>query len=222
MTQGLRWAWLCPVVALAGCGSIGYTPVLVDSPLPAVFREARPGNAPCGPTLVPGQSCVTLVRAEDWYSDTRIRVEAKQTYCFHVPAGQVWFDAERRNSPPRGEPGSLFMNALKRAKRQDAPWFTLMAGVAPDPVPTLRPVAWAGPPSREFTASLEASTPHNVAADPLKPLVVAKNGVLVLYPNDAWGPTGRPGYFYENNSGQIWVQVSHVPAGKACTGAPAA
>lgn len=216
MTRVVRWALLSPLLALLGCASITYTPVLVDSPLPAAFRTPHAGNAPCGSKLEDGQSCVALVRAEDWYSDTGIRVEANQAYCFHVPAGQVWFDAERRNSPPDGEPGNLPMRAMHWAKRDPEPWFTLMAAVSTSPVPTLRPVVWAGPPSREFTALLKPSTPHSLARRATAPMTVANPGALVLYPNDAWGPTGRPGLFYENNSGQAWVQVTRIAADQAC------
>lgn len=215
-------------IAVSGCSSIMYTPVTVDSPIPEVVRQER--IPVCSEALSEGLSCLALVRAENWFSDTGVRVGPGQSYCFQVPPGQAWFDAGRRNSPPQGEHGSTAMNWLAFAKRHEVPWFTLMAGVVlTTPVPLLKaaPTVLVDVQSKEFRVSLTAWDVYNVA-DQRHELTGGEvkseafvtstkvSGALVMYPNDAWGPTGHPDWFYENNSGQIWVRITRVRPGEGC------
>jgi hypothetical protein len=208
MTRLLRLALSVTLLALAGCASVVYEPVMVDSPMPAGFDKLPA----CGAGLEPGKSCLVLVRAGNWHSDTGISVEPGQVYRFDVPLGQVWFDKGRRNSPPHGEPGNFVMNMRAWAKRHCEPWFTLMAGIAPAADSAPGP-SGAMPPAKAILHSdvlQSESLAKNCA------LVARAAGVLVLYPNDARGPTGRPDHFYANNSGQIWVKVTRLDMSQAC------
>ena len=150
---------------------------------------------------------MALVRADSWYSDTGIRVKPAESYCIRIPRGQVWFDADRPNSPPAGEPGNLLMNLFQWLRRHDLPWFTLMAGVVGVTQPGIQP--------SPAIQSLPALQSQNLAQD--RRLNATTQGALVLYPNDARGPASRLAYFYGNNSGQIWVQVSRLQASQPCT-----
>ena len=118
---------------LAGCGAIRHQPSLDDSPLP---RELAALPACSEAPLRPGGRCIALVRADAWWPDTGVRACAGQTYRITVPPGQRWFDLNRVNEPPFGEPGSVLMNLFARYKRhRGVAWFSLIAGVTGPPQP---------------------------------------------------------------------------------------
>ncbi len=201
MRACLRFIFFCVLLPLAGGAAAQPAP-----PVPLVDAKPLTHQLPCPATLAPGQTCLALVDARNWYSDTGIRVAPAQSYCLRIPTQQVWFDAGRPSSPPVGEPGNLLMNLFTWLKRHDLPWFTLMAGVVGLDQPGIPP----GP-------ALASQQSQNLAQD--RRLEVNAPGALVLYPNDARGPAGHLTYFYANNSGQIWVQVTRLQASQACTGA---
>lgn len=170
-------------LTLAGCQSISYEPVKLDSSAPIDLK-------PCARTLSVDQSCTALVQAERWISPTGIHAEAGETYCVSVPPNQVWFDAGRRNTPPHGEEGNWLMNlALKRHK--DYGFFNLIVNTKS---------LDTGRPGKEQDVSKGA------------PYKVTMVGELVLYPNDALGPDNDPAFYYKNNAGQVWVTISQCPA----------
>ncbi len=195
----LRSFLIVAVLSFGGCASMTYDPLLVDSAMPRELVSMQP----CTAQLGPGRTCVAQVRAENWYSDTGLRVRPSQSYCIRIPQGQVWFDADRRNSPPVGEAGSVAMNLFKGLRRHDSPWFTLMAGVVDFQKPEKQPA--------QAIKSLSLRQFERMDGDGL--LKVKEAGALVMYPNDASGLE----YFYTNNSGQIWVQISHLLPSERCT-----
>src|SRR5688500_9128627 len=107
---------------LSGCVSISYTPIYADSPPPAFDEsplcKAAPGEQTL--TLLIGTSCVFPIRGDVQLTRTPVAVEPGETYRVTVPRNQVWYDADRRNTPPQGERGSALMNAFKHWKRQKA------------------------------------------------------------------------------------------------------
>lgn len=179
-------------VLLAGCGVTKYEPVAFDSMKPLIPDAPGCLEKP----LVRGAQCMTLVRADQWWSDTGIVVQKGEAYLVTVPPGQAWFDKDRVNTPPRGEHGSDFMNFFKETKRcQERPWFSLIGGV-------VRP----GSPHTE--APLQSADLGSAANEKGSAVFRAReDGALVLYPNDAIGPDTHSTLYYENNSGQIWVVV---------------
>lgn len=200
MTIHRTAALILLVTALAGCAAGGPEPATAVTP-PVVNGQTVNVTGPCPAALEPGRRCWALVRAWDWYSDTGVRVARDQAYCLRIPAGQVWLDRNRRNTPPQGEPGNLLMNAFGFLKRHPLPWFTLMAGVVEGVPPGLQ-------------ASADIQSRREVQAQDLsaqRRLAVAAAGALVLYPNDAR-------FFYRNNHGQIWVQVERLQGAQPCTG----
>lgn len=198
----LRTLVLASLLPLGGCAAVNYEPVTLDTPPPQVSGTPVNMGPHCTAELRAGAACMALVRAQDWYSDTGVRVKEGQAYCIRVPPGQVWFDAQRRNSPPDGEPGSLLMNVFKWLKRHDQPWFTLMADVAQEG-------------AAKDIASWPALQSHSVAQH--RKLDVKASGALVLYPNDARNLfSSDDQYFYRNNRGQIWVQLAHLQPGQPC------
>jgi len=211
---------LAAMLGLAGCAAVTYESPALDAPsLDTPTFVAKPGlivydqNPPCPETLEEGQSCFAIVRAASWYSDTGVRVKADQAYCFWVRPGQVWFDAGRSNSPPKGEGGSPLMNAFKYLKRdKDADWFDLIAGVVDTQAKTVQ--------ASDDIASRRLLEHVNLGRDKAMPLTVRSGGgALVMFPTDAAGATDRRYYFYENNTGQIWARVTRVRSGEACPAA---
>jgi len=184
LRSGVRWAEAATLLVLAtaivGCASVRYKQVKADSPRPQTSPPA------CSGSLEIGQRCMARVQADQLYTSTGLNVKARQTYKVEVPPDQVWYDAERRNVPPKGEPGSFLMNLGKRLKRHsNVDWFTLMAEVT-DPC---------------MKYSLGESNNLNTA-----PFIqVQHDGVLTMYPNDA-----LPRMFYGNNSGHIWVFIERL------------
>jgi len=192
------------LVLMSGCATWAQDRVVAPPPVAQVNGKPLSIQVPCPAALDTGQTCIALVNARNWYSDTGIRVKPAESYCIRIPRGQVWFDAGRPSTPPDGEPGNLLMNLFKWLKRHDLPWFTLMAAVVGVDQPGIAP---------DLTLASQQS--QNLAQD--RRLEVKSPGALVLYPNDARGPASRLAYFYGNNSGQIRVQVSRLQASQACT-----
>jgi len=197
---------LLPV--LAGCVSITYSPVQMDSPRPlgdgsppmceskVPVRNAL-AKEPKGPAatiiLPPGNRCIFPVRADQMLSLTPLAIEEGQTYRITVPRNQVWYDASRCNVPPRGEPGNMIMNLLAHRKQHDTGWFALFAA----------------------NVSRDGGTVHErIDVSAGKDFSVKAPGQLAFYPNDAIG-VFREDFFYSNNNGQIWVQIERCAA--ACT-----
>jgi len=185
-------ALLLLAAGLTGCASLAYTPVPVDSAAPSDLAP------PCATPLAPGQRCTALVRADQWASPSGLQVGPHEAYCVQVPPGQVWFDADRRNTPPHGEQGSWIMRLGSGLKRhREIAWFSLVAAVQPEAavpaVPTLH---------------------QDISRDPV--LRTHDAGALVFYPNDAVGQPGDPTWFYKNNRGQIWVTVQRCDGACAC------
>lgn len=175
---------LIGVLTLAGCAAIDYETVPVDSASP--LSAETQGRCPA--TLAPGARCTARVQADQWSSPTGIQVKAKgESYCIAVLPNQVWFDASRRNIPPYGEKGSWLMNLAK--KRHEAGFFSLMVDVQSH--------ATVGETAKPVTEELPGARYTAQGA-----------GELVLYPNDAVGPSYDPEYFYRNNSGYIWVNIT--------------
>lgn len=166
---------------LVGCFSIRYKPVKLDSPPPLVAMTM--GRCP-GRLDVP-TSCAVLVQAKEWTSHTGIHVEAGETYCIKVPSNQVWFDEKRRNIPPKGEPDDWPMN-LAQKRHPDAGFFSLIVNTLTD----VDRVLGDG-------HSVEKNDRYQTKS----------SGEIVFYANDAVGSLADPSYFYNNNSGQIWVLV---------------
>lgn len=189
---------------IAGCSLAGPAPLRADSPFPG--HLAADGVALCGTgpssggQLLPGQRCLALVRAERWHSDTGLDARAGERYRIDLPPGQFWFDAGRRNVPPRGEDGSWLMNRFASWKRQPgSKWFALVAA-------TIVPGA-DGPVEHDA---------RDMSCQPGQPLEVRRDGRLVLYPNDASFPWGQRELFYGNNAGQVWVLLQSCGTGASC------
>jgi hypothetical protein len=189
---------LLVTLALAGCFSIRYSPVPVDSPLPTTTIPR------CAGTLLPGAACIAPVIAAHWQTPTGLQVALGQTYCVRVPPGQVWFDKGRRNIPPHGERGSSLMRLFDGLKRHpDSAWFSLVAAVVPA---DLAERSYVGP---------EATLAHqDLSRRPQ--LRISHSGALVLYPNDAIGPAEDPTWYQRNNRGQIWVTLQRCDGDCHC------
>jgi hypothetical protein len=165
-------------------------------------------SAPCSVApLAVGASCVALVRASQWYSDTGLKVAPGQAYCLRVPPHQSWFDAGRVNVAPQGEPGSGIMNVYSSRKRApEAGWFALIAAVVrhdPEPMSV----------ASEQLDSVDVSgleRPCGPGGDGRRwePPVA---GAMAFYPNDAIADSYDKAFFYRNNSGQIWVVITRLP-----------
>lgn len=182
-------------LALAGCFRMGYSSLVQDSARP-------PGSTPaCGKSLKLKESCLALVRASEWYSPTGLSVSPGESYRISVPAGQVWFDKDRRNLPPYGEKGSWLMNLFSK-RDHDSGWFALMAAIVPENQPL-------------STGTEPVNPGHDVERD--QDIAVKFAGRLVMYPNDAVWRTGNKDAFYKNNVGQIWVRIECT---QSCAAAP--
>lgn len=185
-------------LSLSGCALFpSYKPVTLDSASPIPGDVKR-----CGQQL--SGKCIALVRADQWTSKTGVMVKANEAYCVRVLPDQVWFDADRRNTAPRGERGSWIMNRhIKRHPESD--FFSLMINTQLNAVAPGAPGAAGALPVIAMGMDLGASRPG-------APYVTPVDGELVLYPNDAMGPAGAQTHWYKNNSGQIWVEISRCTA----------
>lgn len=180
---------------LTGCAAVRYEPTSYDSPRPV--EAGVPGCLSAGALAAPGDECLALVRADQWWSDTGVSVKKRAAYRLTVPPHQVWFDKGIVNKPPHGDPGNRLMNLFARYKRhEEGLWFSLIAAVVEH---------GSGLDRREYQ-SVDIGAASKKECDSV--IFVAKeDGALSLYPNDAKGPASHPTFFYENNSGQIWVRV---------------
>lgn len=178
---------------LGGCAQVTYDRVHMDTPRPS-STESLPN---CGGELPENGRCLALVRASHWFSETGLKVAKGERYRISVPTGQAWFDADRRNVPPKGEKGSWQMNLfahLKRQKRSD--WFSLIAVVrdkSGEPIGTAFDVGGA----------------HENGE-----IAIDAEGSLAMYPNDAESTNEVRDYFYQNNHGQAWVVITNC--GPSC------
>lgn len=179
-------------ISLAGCVAIKYEPVKVDSPAPVDAAEV----GKCPPTLEVKKRCIARIQADQWTSWTGIKIAKEgERYWVTVLPDQVWFDKDRRNIPPFGEEGSGIMQLAER-RHLKVPFFSLMVDVVPDD-----------------NEKLTVQNTAVVVAYPKKfPFTAKSLGKLVLYPNDVKGPVSAPAYWYENNSGHIWVTIERRAA----------
>jgi len=179
---------------LSGCALTHTEQQKSDSPLPVVLLDGSVKT--CTPYLTEGAQCLAPVLAGAWFSNTGVSVKPCEVYQVTVPASQFWFDATRRNQPPKGDKGSALMNLAASWKRHpDALWFALMAATLPTEL--------RGKQSEALDLPAQDLSAH--------PLVrIDKPGELVLYPNDARLPLLKPKYFYGNNQGQIWVLIQRI------------
>ena len=179
-------------ISLAGCVAIKYEPMKVDSHAPV--DAAKVGKCPT--TLEVGQRCIARIQADQWTSWTGIEIAKDgERYWITVLPDQVWFDKDRRKTPPYGEEGSWIMQLATR-RHPTVLFFSLMVDVLPGN-------------SEKLTTQGTAV----VVTSPEKfPFTAKSPGNLVLYPNDAKGPASAPAYWYENNSGHIWVTIERREA----------
>ena len=183
----LLFILLVGVCFFAGCTAINYKSLPVDSASPT---GAEKYTKKCPAKLANKEECVARINADQWATPTGIQVsEANEAYCIELLPNQVWFDAERRNTPPLGEEGSWIMKRFEK-RHPESGYFSLMVAVQPDPLAfkTNGAEAVAGLTKSRYTAIF--------------------TGALVLYPNDAIGPSGNDDYFYKNNSGYVWVKIN--------------
>jgi hypothetical protein len=192
---------------LAGCAATSYDQLAYDNPHPQSTELPCRSDEP----LKVGGKCLVLVRASDWYSDTRISARPGSTFCIDVAPDQRWFDASRINSPPRGDRGSALMNLYAHYKRYvAADWFSLIVGIVQSPTDR---------GGERRTVSIDDAQLEAASLEELKRCGTNGNvfmaqtpGVLVLYPNDAAEPDPvRKDVFYKNNAGQIWVTITRLP-----------
>lgn len=178
-------ASLLALVFLLGCVGVSYKEIPIDSAPPNHAYRDR-----CQGSLAKGQTCLARIPANQWSTATGLRVGGPgERYCLSVPPNQVWFDATRRRTPPWGEQGSFIMR-LAPLRHPNAGYFALMVDVPTVPGFAVSPTARA------------VETPEG--ARYLTPAA----GSLVLYPNDALGPTNAPDWYYtSNNHGFIWVSI---------------
>lgn len=177
---------------LGGCAQVSYDRVHLDSPMPFEARDL----VPCQGVLKGGASCLAMVRADQWFTDTGLTVGAGERYRISVPACQFWYDKDRLNVPPKGEAGSGLMNLFTGLKRHDTEWFSLMATVLDSSGEPVEPVFDLGRSEADVVIMPKSA------------------GKLAMYPNDARSTNGDQDYFYRNNHGQAWVMVTHC--GPSC------
>jgi hypothetical protein len=200
----------------SGCAAVKHSGIPYDNPRPANFANV-PGCR--GAMLAAGAQCVALVRANQWYSDSHLSTTVGESYCVSVPGVQRWFDLERVNDAPDGEPGSGLMNLYASRKRFRDPsglrpgetewqrarvdgWFALVAAV-------VKPGA-RDADDREVLQQASMGGPRDCGGDTGKLLKIDKPGDLVFYPNDAALSDNKKQHFYGNNSGQVWVVITKM------------
>jgi hypothetical protein len=181
---------LVAALALAGCTAIEYKSVAVDSPSPIDEK----GLVKCPKELRHDKICTARILADQLATPTGIQVAEKgETFCIEVLPHQVWFDADRRNTPPHGDEGNWIMK-IGTKRHPEAGYFSLMVDVQ------------AKPPA------IQSKSAKQVGDSPGWTYTADSVGALVLYPNDAIGSTGEPEYYYKNNSGYIWVTIKRCAA----------
>jgi hypothetical protein len=196
---------LTALTLLTGCVSTRYAPVQADSPPPSDVSVALCKAASAEAyRLAEGASCLFPVRADQKFTVTPLLIDKGETYRISVPRNQVWYDASRRNVAPAGDPGSWEMNRFQHWKRDDkSEWFALIAA-------NLRPVQ--GSTSAQEPARYEHQESKEFVDVSREPeLKVKLPGRLAFYPNDAIVPL-LGDIFYSNNSGQVWVRITHCGA----------
>lgn len=181
---------------LFGCASIFYEPVKLDSSPLAIkisenctFSEQKLSESKA-------KDCAVPVQASLWASRSGIKVKSGKKYCIQVPPNQMWFDATRRNTPPFGEAGNWVMKYLGSKRHPEYEYFSLIANTRNEIDGTL---------SKGHAVERRTLKNGSFEGGPL--YIPDGDGELVFYPNDAVGSVGNPAYYYENNSGQIWVNV---------------
>lgn len=191
-------AVLVVAATLTSCAAVRYEPTSYDSPKPV--GAGVPGCLSKDALAAPGDECLALVRADQWWSDTGVTVKKQAAYRLTVPPHQVWFDKGIVNKPPYGDPGSRLMNLFESYKRHEGGlWFSLIAAVVE---------RGPGLDRREYqSVDIGAAIKKECEECDSVIFVAKEDGALSLYPNDAKGPASHPTFFYENNSGQIWVRV---------------
>jgi hypothetical protein len=214
MNLGRTLLVIACALLLAACAAIKHTAIPYDNPRPLGIADCR------GAALAEGDSCLTLVRANQWYSDSHLLLVLGASYCVSVPLGQRWFDLERVNEPPDGEPGSGMMNLYAPSKRfRDTSglrpgetssdrvrmdgWFALIAAV-------VQPSHGNSDDREELQqVSMGGARDCAIASVTGKRLKIEHPGELVFYPNDAT-LTASKKFFYQNNSGQVWVLITKM------------
>ncbi|MFH1870252.1 MAG: hypothetical protein ABIK82_23625 [Pseudomonadota bacterium] len=186
-------AFALAIGMLGGCAQITYDRVPMDAPRPSATESL----SNCGGELPVSGRCLALVRASQWFSETGLQVATGERYRISVPAGQAWFDADRRNVPPKGEKGSWLMNRFAHLKRQEcSDWFSLIAVVRDK----------SGEP---IGTAFDVSGAHINGE-----IAIDAKGSLAMYPNDAESTNEVRDYFYQNNHGQAWVVITRC--GPSC------
>jgi hypothetical protein len=143
----------------------------------------------CSGFLDVGQRCQAIVHADRMATSTTLVVLKGQRYQVQAAPGQKWFDANRCSSPPQGDAGNGAMSVLRRLRRDDADWFTLMAAV-----------------TRDAEGRDRLGHGQAVASEPV--VEVQHTGLLALYPNDVPG-------LYWNNKGEILACIERLAPGAA-------
>ncbi|MFZ5503098.1 MAG: hypothetical protein ACOY3V_06200 [Pseudomonadota bacterium] len=205
-------------IFLSGCVSVKYSPIPLDSPMPevesceknktgmtnayqvhplCVCKEDKAGDLH---SLKEGESCIFPIRANKPLTLTPLAVSEGERYRVSVSRNQVWYDASRHNIAPDGEPGSRLMRLFNGWRKSCADWFALIvANVSRD--------------GKQQYSDQDVSKKSEFNVERL--------GRLAFYPNDALMPDHivdyastwrnvvfpRPGDFYFNNSGQVWVRI---------------
>ncbi|MEJ8835401.1 hypothetical protein [Ramlibacter sp. AN1133] len=180
-----------PTLPLAARAVAVALAVLASGCAHEVRDAVRPvATAPtCSGFLDEGRRCQVLVHADRMATSTSLVVVKGQRYQVQVAPGQKWCDAQRCSTPPHGDAGSAVMNLLRRFRRDDADWFTLMAAVVRD---------------KEGRQRIGHGQP--VETEPV--VEVQHTGLLALYPNDVPG-------FYWNNRGDIVACIERLAPGAA-------
>jgi len=182
----VKVVFACSIASLAACASVSYEPVTLDSSAPLDMSSVKK----CPETLNVKDDCTALIQANQWMTRTGIKVKKGEKYAVRVHASQVWFDLDRRNTPPYGEAGSWKMRLFKK-RHADAGFFALIINA-------------------KAAGSDQLLGHGDLGATPNLAYKTPDAGELVLYPNDALGPFDNPAYWYQNNSGQIWVTITRL------------
>lgn len=209
-TTWWRLAAPCMVMLALVAPGVGSAASLapMDSPVPETALEPAcsrvQADAPAPQRDAP---CWVQVQASRWLTRSAVHVAKGDRFRVRVPAGQFWFDADRRSLPLVGDPGSGLMNMFDSWKRvPSAPWFRLIGATAV-----------GGGPDPAVRGATDLGKPDAV-------LVADDDGELVFFANDAVAPWGDGRYFYGNNHGRIWLQLQRcrTDAGDVSAVAPGA
>jgi hypothetical protein len=204
-------ACVCVFFAMAmlgGCASIKVTPQPIDSPQPVADMGENPiyclalaaqaasndkdtkpeTNAKTGKhvKLEANQSCWFVVQSDAPENATGLKLDIDSYYEITLPAGQFWFDADRRVPASVGDNGTWFTRTFFTflKKHPKSPWFALMAHRCGDTTK-----------SQQVSADLNAKEPARQS------IIEGFEGELCFYVNDV------PNH-YENNGGRIFIKIS--------------